>query len=63
MEKEKLHDRVYISKKNRNAYPLTEDGSAIDIDNPLTVIQMKKYKLVGSNNQFDIYDLRITKYK
>jgi hypothetical protein len=60
--KEKLHDRVYIHKKTGNVYPLTEDGSAID-DNPLLVFERSKYKLVVSNNIYDIYDLRVTRYK
>lgn len=61
--KEKVHERVYISKKNGNVYPLTSEGNAIDIDNPIPVFELKKYKHVGSNNSFDIYDLRITKYR
>jgi hypothetical protein len=63
MKKEKLHDRVYINKKTGNAYPLTEDGSAIDHDNPIRTFETKKYKLAGSNNVFDIYELRVTQYK
>lgn len=61
--KEKLHGRLYLHKKSGNVYPLTSDGSAIDTDNPIDVFESRKYKLIGSNNLFDIYDLRITKYK
>lgn len=58
----KLSYRVYVSKKNGQIYPLTDDESAIDLENPLPGLDMPKYKRTGENNHFEVYELK-AKYK
>lgn len=61
--KEKLSFRIYVAKHPRvgskgGVYPLTEDGSAIDLDNEMSGFDLPKYKFIGENNQFNIYELK-----
>ena len=58
MLKEKLSFRVYEHKKTGEFFPLTEDESEIDLKNPLTDFDKKKYKLTGENNHFKVYELK-----
>lgn len=49
---------IYVSKTSGEIYQLNADQSAIDLENPLSGINMMLYKYVDENNIFKIYHLK-----
>lgn len=50
---------IYVDKKSLKIYQLKADGSALDLDNPLSGISLLLYKYVGENNNFKQYHLKL----
>lgn len=50
---------IYVSKgDDGKIYQLNADGSALDLDNPLSGINLLLYKYVSENNNFKQYHLK-----
>lgn len=53
-----LPAEVYLSKKTARIFTLTESGAGIDLANPLSGIDLNKYRRIGDNNSFIIFELK-----
>lgn len=43
---------IYVSKETGKIYQLKPDGSELDMDNPLSGVNLLLYKYVSKNNLF-----------
>jgi hypothetical protein len=50
-------ETIYVSKKMEETFPISLDGDTIMLNRPIKV-DMRNYKNCGSNNVFDVYNLK-----